>query len=575
MNPPDPATASERHSTLHLGYPKPHVPGHELFEAEGIARRPAPRQLLVAAVLAAVVALASSWLHHFATGDRPAAAPSVSSYWLLPFVLLLTAIAVMPFIHRHWWEHNYARVAVVLGLIVAVYYVFALGQRDNSGLLLGPRAIAGSVSEYVSFIYLIGALFIVSGGILIRVRSRATPAINSVLLLVGAILANLFGTTGASMLLIRPFLRMNAGHLRPYHVVFFIFIVSNAGGSLTPIGDPPLFLGYLQGVPFWWVFENCWPIWLVVNGGLLASFYVLDRRGDARTPDRSDYAGDDLGPMVSLYGGANLVFIALIIGGILLHEPINHAIERVLHVALPVRELAMVAASIGSLAVTPRRVHVENHFNYAPIKEVGFLFIGIFLTMVPALNYLHHENARPVEERRVTLHTPAQYYFACGSLSAVLDNAPTYLTFLQSKLAQLDGELVSRAVAIAKRPGTELTAADTAGLSEDHAQTLRKTIATLTTYHRERIDAGNLGESETRVGFLLADPRLNLNLVAISMGSVLFGAMTYIGNGPNFMVKSIAEGAGLKMPSFFGYLLGYAVPALLPLLILVWAIFFR
>jgi Na+/H+ antiporter NhaD/arsenite permease-like protein len=554
---------------LHLGHPEAHIPGHEIPDRTSL---PISRPKLVAMmVISIAAALAGFYLHHFAQG---AAKPTVSAPWMIPFVLLLGSIAAMPFIALHWWERNYARVAVVLGVTVTAFYLFGLGQFDELGRNLGTRAIAESVAEYVSFIFLLGSLFIVSGGILIRVRGTATPVANTTLLFIGAVIANLFGTTGASMLLIRPFLRMNKGHIRPYHVVFFIFIVSNAGGALTPIGDPPLFLGFLQGVPFWWVFENCWPIWMLVNGGLLAIFFVIDTIHSRRT-HRVEPDSSDLGPAVSLYGAANLVWIMLIIGGILLHAPINHVLHGLAHFELPVRELAMIFAAAGSLAYTPHRVHAENHFNYAPIKEVAFLFIGIFLTMVPALNYLYHENAKPESERRIAIHTPGQFYFASGTLSAVLDNAPTYLTFLQSKLAQLDAETVSRVMTIAKRPGSDVTEADLAGLSEEHRLQVKNTVAALLKYHKDRVDQGNLSEGEVRVGFLVGDDHLNLNLIAISMGAVLFGAMTYIGNGPNFMVKSIADHAGIETPSFFGYLFKYSVPILLPLLIVVWVVFLR
>lgn len=515
------------------------------------------RSLFAIATIGVAAAFAGLALHHAAAGSPP---PVVAARWIAPFAMLLGSIALMPFAAPHFWERHYATIACTLGGVVATYYLVAVDH--------GPRAIAGSAAEYVSFILLLGSLYIVSGGILIRVRARATPFANTTLLAIGAILANALGTTGASMVLIRPFLRMNGAAVRPYHVVFFVFVVSNCGGALTPIGDPPLFLGFLQGVPFWWVLEHCWPIWLVVNGGLLATFFVVDTIRARRVPrDRPAEAGTP----VSLDGATNALWIALIIAGILLHAPANAAIGH----ELPVRELCMVASAVLSLGLTPRRIHVENAFSYGPIREVAFLFVGIFLTMVPALNYLYHESAKPAAERRIALGTPGQFYFASGTLSAVLDNAPTYLTFLQSKLGQLDAETVRRAVDIAKRPGSTVTDADVAGLSDENATALRATIATLVAYHGDRVGNGTLTEGEARVGFLVADERLNLSLVAISMGAVLFGAMTYIGNGPNFMVRSIAQHAGVPMPSFFGYVFRYAVPALLPLLVLVWALFLR
>jgi Na+/H+ antiporter NhaD/arsenite permease-like protein len=282
------------------------------------------------------------------------------------------------------------------------------------------------------------------------------------------------------MLLIRPYLRMNKDRIRPFHVVFFIFIVANCGGSLTPIGDPPLFLGYLIGVPFFWVAEHCWPIWLLANGALLAVFYIFDWRVK-RTQTTSE---SDLGEVVNLYGAVNLIFIAMVVGGIFL--------------PVPWREIVMALAACASLVFTPSRVHQENHFNYAPIREIAFLFFGIFMTMLPALNYISHAR------EQIPVRTPGQYYFATGGLSSALDNAPTYLLFVR-----------------------------TAGIENDAI------------------------------------------LVAISMGAVLFGAATYIGNGPNFMVKSIAEHAGAPTPSFFGYIVKFTIPILLPVLLLVWLIFLR
>ncbi|CAN5329214.1 sodium:proton antiporter [soil metagenome] len=481
---------------VHLGHPEARVPGYEIPEATAA---PLSRRQIVIGFLAAVgVAWIAYFLEHYSHGaqDSRTALP-----WLIPFVLLLAGIALMPFIARHWWEHNYATCSVILAVIIIVYYIWQVEY--------GPANLARAGAEYISFIFLLGSLFVVSGGILIRLRCGATPLANTTVLLIGAIIANIFGTTGASMLLIRPYLRMNKGRLRPFHVVFFIFIVANAGGSLTPIGDPPLFLGYLIGVPFFWVAEHCWPIWMVVNFVLLAVFCLLDRRGRKSAPDPSHKAEESpFGPTVSLLGAVNLVFIAMIIGGIFLPAPW--------------REMMMAGGAFGSLWFTPRRVHAENHFNYAPIREIAFLFFGIFMTMLPALNYLSHVRESGQD---IPLHTPGQYYFACGTLSGVLDNAPTYLTFLKTELAALDG----------------------AEASSDRA----------------------------RVKILLNDVAGNNMLIAISMGAVLFGAATYIGNGPNFMVKSIAEHAGAPVPSFFGYILKFTIPILLPVLILVWLVFLR
>jgi Na+/H+ antiporter NhaD/arsenite permease-like protein len=538
-------SSAPRHRVLHLGHPESHVPLYEIPEV--VAPPPSRWMIAMGAAASVVIAFVAWWLEHVSHGVPDA---RVTLGWATPFVLLLAAIAIMPFAARHWWEHNYARVSIALAALVAIYYFWRVQH--------GAGNLARALAEYISFIFLLGSLFVVSGGILIRVRARATPLANTMMLLAGAILANIFGTTGASMLLIRPYLRMNKGHLHAYHVVFFIFVVANAGGSLTPIGDPPLFLGYLLGVPFFWVFEHCWPIWVLAVGALLGVFFTLDtivHRNQRRHP----YDGDDFGPAISFYGGANVLFIAIILAGVIGFDA-------------PWRELFMAAAVLASLAITPRRVHVENRFNYAPIREVALLFVGIFVTMLPALNYLHHMG-RSGEKR--LLQTPGQYYFTCGGLSSVLDNAPTYLTFLKTELGGLDDDLVSRAVTIVKRPGIEITSDDLKGLDALRQDELRAAVDALVKYHGDRVATGALDESEIRVGFLLGHPLLNKLLIAISMGAVLFGACTYIGNGPNFMVKSIAEHAGAPTPGFFGYIVMYTLPILLPILIVIWLVFLR
>ncbi len=547
-----------RHRVIHMGHPDPHVPGFEI--PEGVAAKPSPVGLIVTLILLVVAAFTAQTFGHLAHGSADAV---VHPLWILPFAILLCAIATMPFINRHWWEHNYGRFAIALGVIVGAYYAFFLsGGRGN---------LYHALEDYISFMFLLGSLFVVSGGILIRVRTRATPLANVALLAVGAVIANLLGTTGASMLLIRPFIRLNNGRLKPFHVVFFIFIVANCGGSLTPIGDPPLFLGYLKGVPFFWTITHCWQIWLMVNGILLAVFFLLDTFVAAKSP--KDQPGDFVsrrreGPALSFYGSSNIIGVVLIIAGVLLHKPINEFTQRSFGFEGPWRELLMALAIVISLAVTPRRVHIENRFNFAPIKEVAFLFIGIFLTMMPALNYLYH-NAKGGFP-----NTPGQYYFTVGALSSVLDNAPTYLTFFKTKLGSLDSDVIDRASIIIHRDDHTIMAADLVGLSTEQQSQLVSTVEGLTRYHKAEMNEQTPDEL-IRVGALIADPELSQFLIAISMGAVLFGACTYIGNGPNFMVKSIAENAEVPVPSFFGYILYYALPVLIPTYTLVWFIFLR
>ena len=408
---------------------------------------------------------------------------------VLPFCLLLLLIAAAPLAIPHFWEKYYAHTAVGLGLFTAAHYLFALRHAEP---------LLHSVREYFSFITLVGSLYVVSGGILIRVKGEATPAANCLFLFLGAVLANLLGTTGASMLLIRPWIRMNKYRITEFHVVFFILLVSNMGGALTPIGDPPLFLGFLKGVPFWWMLRSCWQPWLLSIFMMLGVFYFLDRRNFARAPEavrdietREEHWKVD--------GLINVPLVAALLGAVLL---------------LPFgwREVAMLAAAVASWFVTPKRVHEQNHFDFAPLKEVAWLFVGIFLTMLPALELLG------ANAGALGLKSSMQFYWLTGMLSGVLDNAPTYLTFLAAAFG-------------AKGLNLET---DMAAFLASHADMLK----------------------------------------AISLGAVFFGAMTYIGNGPNLMVKKIADQQNVHTPSFFGYVLRYSLPILLPVFGLVGLLLF-
>jgi Na+/H+ antiporter NhaD/arsenite permease-like protein len=410
------------------------------------------------------------------------------TWLLLPFVGLLACIALGPLLFPHFWHQRYPWVAVGFGAISAGYYL-AVGQ---------PMPLLHAAEEYIGFIALIGSLYVVSGGIHIQVKGEATPFVNCLFLLIGAVLANIVGTTGASMLLIRPWIRMNRYRITEFHTVFFIFIVSNVGGCLTPIGDPPLFIGYLRGVPFLWVLTHCWQAWIVAVFGLIAIFYVFDRRNFLRAPEAVRKLETAHEHWV-FRGMANVWFIAMILLAVLL-------------VPAGWREVAIIAAALGSLLVTKREVHEANDFNYAPLKEVAWLFIGIFATMVPALHYLQ-ANPPP-------LRNDHAYYWATGALSGVLDNAPTYLAFFATAMGQQ-------------------------GLSLDSA-------------------AGVISFSQTHPG----------TLEAISLGAVFFGAMTYVGNGPNFMVKAIAQHSRVATPSFLVYVAKYALPILVPFLALVGIMFF-
>ena len=404
-------------------------------------------------------------------------------WWIAPFAAMLLAIAILPLAAPGFWESNLRKLGVsaLLGLPVLLLYAW---QR--------PEALAHTAADYVSFIVLLGSLFVISGGIVVTGDIEARPSVNTAFLAVGAVLASIIGTTGASVLLIRPLLSTNQERRHVAHtVVFFIFVVANIGGCLTPLGDPPLFLGYLRGVPFTWTLRLA-PHWLFVNAWLLAVYYFWDRRAHAReTP--SDIIRDrtEVRPL-RVTGKRNLALLVVVVAS-------------VAGLPTPVREIALVAAAVTCLVVTPRSVREANRFTFHAIAEVAALFAGIFLTMVPALDILHARGAS------LGLSTPRQFFWASGLLSSFLDNAPTYVTFL----------------AVAQSLGLR---ADVVGVTHEV-------------------------------------------LAAISTGAVFMGANTYIGNGPNFMVRAIAEERGVAMPTFGGYML-YSGAILIPCFVVVTLVFF-
>lgn len=418
-----------------------------------------------------------------AGGDALALGRSLPLAAVTPFVLLLLAIAGLPLVAGHWWERNAnkALVAALLGLPTALY----IGAQDY-------HVVLHALHEYASFVALLAALYVISGGLLLEGDLAAHPLVNCAFLALGALLANVIGTTGASMVLIRPLLRTNAQREHVWHIpVFFIFIVANIGGLLTPLGDPPLFLGYLRGVPFLWTLRLL-PIWAVAVGWVLLVFYLWDRRAYAREPTAALARDERDRQPLRLRGGANLGLLALVLASVTLPSPW--------------RELVLVALTLVSLRFTPRALRVANGFTLHPIIEVAVLFAGIFLAMVPALEILR---ARGGE---LGLQHPWQFFWVTGLLSSLLDNAPTYVSFLA--LAQ------------------------------------------------------GLGLPAEVVG---VPHRL---LEAIAVGAVFMGANSYIGNGPNFMVKAIAEQSGVRTPHFFGYMLMAAL-VLWPLFLLVTLLFFR
>ena len=407
---------------------------------------------------------------------------------ILPFVLLLAAIALGPLTAHKLWERHYPKVSLILGALTLGYYLFVLHNYSHVGHV---------AHEYISFIALVGSLFVVSGGIHIRVKSGASPWLNVLFLLAGAVIANVLGTTGAAMLMIRPWIRMNQHRIAAYHIVFFIFIVANIGGCLTPIGDPPLFLGFLSGVPFWWVIQNAWPMWLLGVVLLLAVFYPIDLLNFRRNPIPTS-PGNALETR-GFEGAINLLFLAVILAAVFIDKPTG------------LREVIMFGAGIGSYFLTSKKIHAANDFNFHPIQEVAILFIGIFATMMPALDWLN-ANARELLGQNPSSGT---FYWGTGILSSLLDNAPTYLGFL-SALFGVSGT--------------------------DHMDELLQ--------------------------------QHSRNVLAISIGAVFFGAATYIGNGPNFMVKAVADQNHVRTAGFLGFLFKYTLPILLPVLLIIWLIFF-
>jgi Na+/H+ antiporter NhaD/arsenite permease-like protein len=466
-------------------------------------------------------------------------------WMIVPFGALLAAIAVGPLLFSDWWSKHYARVACALAAITLIYYFFGLHAYGR---------VSQVAREYLCFIALLGSLFVVSGGIHINVKGETTPFVNVVFLLAGAVIANLLGTTGASMLLIRPWIRMNKYRITAHHIVFFIFLVSNVGGCLTPIGDPPLFLGYLYGIPFWWVAEHCWPMWAIGVGVLLAMFYVLDRINFAHAP-RAGREEETARETWRFEGLSNVFFLAVILGAVFIHHPAF------------LREAIMTAAALGSYFTTAKQVHEANQFTFHPIQEVAVLFIGIFATMIPALDWLAL-NARALLGQNPG---PGLFYWGSGMLSGVLDNAPTYLSFLSAAFGTFINHDIIAQVQSHIASGT----IDFTNLTGGHAVQIQQTLAALQKYHAADVAARGVSVEEIKVCFMLGNAAFSKFILAISIGAVFFGATTYIGNGPSFMVKSIAGHQKIRTPSFPGYVFKYTLPFMVPMLLLVWWLFFR
>ncbi|MEO7128051.1 MAG: sodium:proton antiporter [Rhodoferax sp.] len=440
----------------------------------------------------------------------------LSAFWGIPFAGILLSIALCPLLTPVFWHHHFGKVAAAWSLAFLLPFAALYGTGAA-----GTSLVHALVAEYVPFIILLTALFTVAGGIFVRGNLHGSPRLNTAMLAIGAVLASFMGTTGASMLMIRPLIRANDNRVRTAHtVVFFIFIVSNAGGSLTPLGDPPLFLGFLKGVDFFWTVRHIFPETLFLIGALRVIFFVLDRWHYQRegvlpmdpTPDTR---------RLGLDGAINFWLLGVVIALVLMSGIWKPGIVFDLYgtpVELPglLRDVGLIVVTLISLRITPERVHADNQFSWGPMVEVAKLFAGIFLTIIPVIAMLR-AGTNGAFGAVVSLVTrsdgqpdPAMYFWASGVLSSFLDNAPTYLVFF-----------------------------NTAG-----------------------------GDPQ------LLMTQMAATLAAISAGSVFMGANSYIGNAPNMMVKAIAEQRGVRMPSFFGYM-AWSAAVLIPLFVVMTFIWFR
>ncbi|MBV8271327.1 MAG: sodium:proton antiporter [Cupriavidus sp.] len=444
---------------------------------------------------------------------------TLTPIWGLPFAGILLSIALFPLIAPKFWHHHYGKIAAVWAALFLVPFAMQFGVHAAA-----VNTVHALLSEYIPFIVLLTALYVVAGGICVRGNLHGTPRLNTGILALGTLLASFMGTTGAAMLLIRPLLRANDNRRHVAHVVvFFIFLVANAGGALTPLGDPPLFLGFLKGVDFFWTMRNILPETIFMWVALLALFYLVDRHYYLNREEELPIAQDPTpdSPGIRIEGKVNFVLLLAVIGLVLMSGLWKPGIVfDVMGTEVPLPALArdglLIVVTVLSLVVTPRAARAGNEFNWEPILEVGKLFAGIFLTIIPVIAMLKagtdgafagvirtvsDSNGQPID---------SMYFWATGVLSSFLDNAPTYLVFF-----------------------------NTAG--GDPATLMTRDAATL---------------------------------AAISAGAVFMGANTYIGNAPNLMVKAIAESRGVRMPSFFGYM-AWSCAVLVPLFLVMTFLFFR
>ena len=447
---------------------------------------------------------------------------TLALWWVIPFAGILLSIALFPLIAPHFWHHHFPKISAGWALLFAIPFVYQYGGHA------WHEIFHIYLLDYIPFIILLWGLFTISGGILVKGSLKGTPQVNLLMILVGTLLASWIGTTGAAMVMIRPLLRANAHRKYKVHlVVFFIFLVANIGGSLTPLGDPPLFLGFLHGVSFFWTLHLI-PEMMTASGILLVILFFVDSfyyRKETFAP-----SDDESTEPLKLEGALNFLLLLGVIVGVIFSGVVHIGHIEILGVPMAIqniiRDLWIIAMGLLSMKLTKKETREGNEFSWFPILEVAYLFAGIFMTIIPALAILKAGEHGALAGLIRVVKEPWHYFWVTGALSSFLDNAPTYLTFFNSALGKL-------------------------GLSEEHV--------------RAAFIAGHAAERL---------PEFISYLKAISVGAVFMGANTYIGNAPNFMVKSIAEESGVTMPSFFGYMLKYSIPILIPTFIIITFIYF-
>ncbi len=473
--------------------------------------------VLILAVLAMLVPNAA-----FASGE--ALGDQLPLWSMIPFAGMLLSIAIFPIVKPHWWEKNMLWVALFWSFVFLVPFFFVYGADETIYQLIHTVVL-----DYVPFLLLLFALYAVAGGIVIKGSMVGTPKLNTIILAIGTVLASVIGTTGAAMVLIRPLIRANEFRKRKMHtIIFFIFLVCNIGGALTPVGDPPLFMGFLRGVPFFWTTIHLLPLYVFTSVVLLVLYYFVESKNYKKDLAEGCVQPEHTGEKIKIEGLHNLLYIVLILfavvmSGTLAQSPMFqnpdgsvkglhlyslHGHDLVATWPNIIKDVLLLVAAFLSMKTTKKEIREFNNFNWAAIEEVAKLFIGIFITMIPALAILGARGAS------LGLHTEWQFFWSTGMLSGFLDNTPTYLVFLTTAAAMGAAEGLATTIGIVEAP----------------------------------------------------------ILIAVSAGAVFMGALSYIGNAPNFMVRSIAEESNIKMPSFFGYM-KWSFGILIPLFLLDTLIF--